>query len=86
MKVGLFPMLVDLIEGGFIAQTILVLLVWGAIVLLAVEQKALPDALLDAGFVIIGFYFRSVIGKTNGQNTPQPSVSVPNTFDNKKEG
>jgi hypothetical protein len=49
--------MVELIEGGFLAQTILVVLVWGAIAFLAVTQRPIPDALLDAGFVIIGFYF-----------------------------
>jgi len=62
-------MLSDLIEGGFIAQTILVLLVWGSIVYLAVKQEPIPDALLDAGFVIIGFYFRSALEKVQKQNS-----------------
>ncbi len=56
--------MVELIEGGFLAQTLLVVLVWGGIVFLAVTQHPIPDALLDAGFVIIGFYFHTVMTKT----------------------
>ncbi len=59
--------MVELIEGGFVAQTLLVLLVWGAIAFLAVTQRSIPDALLDAGFVIIGFYFHTVMTKTLGE-------------------
>lgn len=53
----------ELIEGGFLAQTLLVVLVWGAIVVLAVQHDQIPDPLLDAGFVIIGFYFHTVTAK-----------------------
>lgn len=51
----------ELIEGGFLAQTILVVVIWGSIVFLAVTKAAIPDPLLDAGFVIVGFYFRSAV-------------------------
>jgi hypothetical protein len=53
--------LTELIEGGFLAQSLLVMMVWGGICFLAVSQKPIPDPLLDAGFVIVGFYFRSAI-------------------------
>lgn len=53
--------IVELIEGGFVAQTLLVIIVWTSIGYLAVAGKPLPDPLLDAGFVMIGFYFRSMI-------------------------
>lgn len=55
---------VELVEGGFVAQTLIVVIVWSAIAILAVKQVPIPDPLLDAGFVIIGFYFRSVMVKT----------------------
>ena len=63
--------LAELIEGGFLAQTLLVTMVWGVICFSALEQRPIPDALLDAGFVIVGFYFRSAIvqsGKTQPPN------------------
>ncbi len=63
--------MVELIEGGFLAQTILVILVWGGIVFLAVTQRPIPDALLDAGFVIIGFYFHTVMTKQLGTSGPK---------------
>ena len=65
--------MVELIEGGFLAQTLLVILVWGAIAFLAVTQRPIPDALLDAGFVIIGFYFHTVMTKTLGEGNRNPS-------------
>ncbi len=66
----------ELIEGGFVAQTILVILVWGGIVFLAVTQRPIPDALLDAGFVIIGFYFHTVMTKTLGDGSPKAQRDV----------
>jgi hypothetical protein len=57
--------IVELIEGGFVAQTLLVLIVWGAIAYLAVSARAIPDPLLDAGFVMVGFYFRSAVAQTS---------------------
>jgi hypothetical protein len=65
--------MVELIEGGFLAQTILVILVWGGIVFLAVTQHPIPDPLLDAGFVIVGFYFHAVVTKTLGSNASAKS-------------
>lgn len=55
------PKLVELIEGGFIGQLVLVLLVWGPIAILAVGEKQIPDPLLDAGFIILGFFFQSMV-------------------------
>ena len=62
-------MLAELIEGGFLAQTILVILIWTGIVFLAVTGKPIPDPLLDAGFVIVGFYFHTIITKQNNQKS-----------------
>lgn len=59
----------DLVTGGFLAQTIIVILVWGTIALLAATGREIPDPFLDAGFVIIGFYFRSVISRTGGNGS-----------------
>lgn len=56
--------LVELIEGGFLAQLILTVLVWGAIAILAVMGRPIPDALLDAGFVIIGFFFHTILTRS----------------------
>jgi len=53
--------MLQLIEGGFLAQTILVVSIWGSIVFLALQKAQIPDGLLDAGFVIVGFYFRSAV-------------------------
>ena len=61
--------MVELIEGGFLAQTILVILIWTGIVFLAVTQRPIPDPLLDAGFVIVGFYFHTVMTKTLGDSS-----------------
>jgi len=61
--------LAELIEGGFLAQTILVILIWTGIVFLAVTGKPIPDPLLDAGFVIVGFYFHTIITKQNNQKS-----------------
>jgi len=61
----LWDKFVELVEGGFLAQTLLVAIVWSVIGILAVKQSPIPDPLLDAGFVIIGFYFRSVVTKSN---------------------
>ncbi len=61
--------MVELIEGGFLAQTILVILIWGAIAFLAVMQHPIPDALLDAGFVIVGFYFHTVLTRQLGSGS-----------------
>ena len=69
--------MVELIEGGFLAQTLLVILVWGAIAFLAVMQHPIPDALLDAGFVIIGFYFHTVMTKTLGDGSSKVRQDVP---------
>ena len=69
--------MVELIEGGFLAQTILVILVWGGIVFLAVTQHPIPDALLDAGFVIIGFYFHTVMTKTLSDSNPKRPQAAP---------
>ncbi len=68
--------MLELIEGGFLAQTILVILVWGGIVFLAVTQRPIPDALLDAGFVIIGFYFHTVMTKTLGESSAKTPPNV----------
>jgi uncharacterized membrane protein len=65
--------MLELIEGGFLAQTILVVLVWGGIVFLAVTQRPIPDALLDAGFVIVGFYFHTVITRRLGNGSREPT-------------
>lgn len=61
--------IVSLIEGGFVAQTILVIMTWGSIVFLAVSRAPIPDPLLDAGFVIIGFYFRSAVAQQLRNNS-----------------
>ncbi len=64
--------MVELIESGFVAQTILVVLVWGGIVFLAVTQRPIPDALLDAGLVIVGFYFHTVMARRLGNGNREP--------------
>lgn len=54
----------DLIKSGSLAQLLLVILVWGAVAFLALMGRPIPDALLDAGFVIIGFYFHAQVNAT----------------------
>lgn len=60
-------MIVELIEGGFLAQTLLVLLVWVTIVYLVLSGKSVPDPLFDAGFFILGFYFKSAQTKISSR-------------------
>lgn len=45
----------------YLPQIVLLLLVWGPIAVLAANERPIPDPLLDAGFVILGFYFHTVI-------------------------
>ena len=42
-----------------VLQAILTLLVWGVICYLYVTGQAVPDTLLSAGSIILGFYFHS---------------------------
>lgn len=52
--------LVKSIVDGSILQAILTLLVWGTICYLYLTGQAVPDTLLSAGSIILGFYFHSV--------------------------
>lgn len=48
------------IVDGSVLQAILTLLVWGTICYLYITGQAVPDTLLSAGSIILGFYFHSV--------------------------
>lgn len=54
-------MLVELFENGYIAQILLIALVWVPIAFLTVTGKPVPDPLFDAGFMMVGFYFRAAL-------------------------
>jgi len=40
-----------------ILQAVLTIMVWGGIIYLYVTGQAVPDALLSAGSIVLGFYF-----------------------------
>jgi hypothetical protein len=42
-----------------VLQAILTIMVWGVICYLYVTGQAVPDTLLSAGSIILGFYFHS---------------------------
>lgn len=71
---GVTNMVEKLITGGYLAQLILLIVVWGSIAYLAVFQHPIPDPLLDAGFIILGSYFHTlatqVSNRPNGNSTP----------------
>lgn len=51
----------DLIEGGFVGQILLILLVWVPVGVLSIQHEPIPEPLIDAGLVIIGFYFHVIM-------------------------
>lgn len=51
--------LLDLLESSIIFQGILVLLVFGTIAYLIINNRIVPDRMWDFGLVILGFFFGS---------------------------
>lgn len=58
-------LLVELIENGFLAQTFLVILIWGVLGYLYARERPVDENLLHAGLLILGFYFRSAIAQVS---------------------
>lgn len=61
----------ELIEGGFIGQALIGMLIWGLIGFLIVQKAAVDERLYDAGFIVIGYLFHvgqvaASIRKTDG--------------------
>lgn len=54
---------VSSLVGVILPQVLLVLLIWGPIAYLAANQAPIPDALLDAGFIVLGFYFHAAVNQ-----------------------
>lgn len=49
----------EMIHDGSLAQLLIILLVWGTVALLLGVNRPVPDALFDAGLIIVGFFFGS---------------------------
>jgi len=47
-----------------VLQALLTIMVWGVICYLYATGKAVPDTLLSAGSIILGFYFHSTASAT----------------------
>jgi hypothetical protein len=55
----MMDLLRELIEGGYIGQAVIATSVTLAIVILAVRQVPIPEFLIAAWGLIVGWYFRS---------------------------
>lgn len=51
------------IDANTALQAVLSILIWGTIAYLYIAAREVPDALLSAGGIILGFYFHSVAGQ-----------------------
>lgn len=49
----------QLLKESVILQATLTVLIWGATVYLAVTSQPVPDFLLNAAYIVLGFYFGS---------------------------
>lgn len=56
-------MIVDLITNPALSRLILLLIVWGIIGYLFVAGQPVPEQLLDAGLLILGFFFGATLQK-----------------------
>lgn len=51
--------LTDLIEGGFVGQAVIATMVTGVIVYAVIADKTVPQFIVAAWGMIVGWYFRS---------------------------
>lgn len=49
-------------------QAALTIIIWTTICILYIMEKAVPDALLSAGSIILGFYFHNSIAQAVKRN------------------
>ncbi len=61
-------MIVKLFEGGYLERLLLVLLVWGGILIIAIQGRDVPSWLLVAGSTVLGWFFK---GTTQQQQQVQ---------------
>ena len=47
----------ELLERSVILQAILTTGVWGAVIYMALAERAIPDLLTNGAMIILGFYF-----------------------------
>lgn len=49
----------ELVEGGYVGQLVLLTLIWGGIIILAVQGRDVPTWLIVSGSTVLGWFFRS---------------------------
>lgn len=52
------------VTTGEVLQALLALMLWGTVCYLYITGQAVPDTLLSAGGVVLGFYFHGVAQST----------------------
>lgn len=65
--------LLDLLKQSVLVQAILALIFCGAIVYLAVVGQDIPEVLINAVMLILGFYFGSKVGFSQGVSVASQS-------------
>lgn len=48
----------ELIEGGYFERIILVIVIWGGILIIAIQGRDVPSWLLVAGSTVLGWFFK----------------------------
>lgn len=49
----------ELVQGGFVGQLVLLALIWGGIMVIAVQGRDVPTWLIASGSTVLGWFFRS---------------------------
>lgn len=56
----------ELLEGGYLERIILVIVIWGGILIIAIQGRDVPSWLLVAGSTVLGWFFK---GSQQAQQT-----------------
>ena len=56
----------ELLKESVILQAVLTVGIWGAVITMTVQEKQVPEFLLNAAYIVLGFYFGSKLRMAQG--------------------
>ena len=56
----------ELLKESVILQAILTVGIWGAVITMTVQGKPVPEFMLNAAYIVLGFYFGSKLRMAQG--------------------
>jgi len=55
--------MIDIIKDGSLEKLVIVIIVFGGLVLLLAKDGQVDERLFDVAFVIMGYFFRSIVDR-----------------------